>query len=173
MLSRRRWLALSAAAPLAPETHAMARVPFFAPGESQIEASQLKIAIGGKPARVARLLAPGSDLFLLLALDFSGDLSLVDPARQAILERIAALPENCRVALLRSGDGLRVGVDPGASRNELTAAIESLALSARPGLLNSVESIQDLADSIAARAHVRGAVLMIGDSNVANYRVDY
>ena len=149
------------------------RVPFSAPGNPPLEASQVKIAINGKPARVLRLLAPASDLFLLLALDFSGDLSLVDPARQEILKRIAELPANCRVALLRSQDGLRVAVDPAAPRDELIAAIESLTVAARPELLNSLESVQELADSIAARAHVRVTVLMVSDSNVASYREDY
>jgi len=149
------------------------RVPFSAPGDPPLEASQVKIAINGKPARVLRLLAPASDLFLLLALDFSGDLSLVDPARQEILKRIAELPANCRVALLRSQDGLRVAVDPAAPRDELIAAIESLTVAARPELLNSLESVQELADSIAARAHVRVTVLMVSDSNVASYREDY
>jgi len=171
--SRRQWLALSFAAPLPPDTQAVMRVPFSAPGDPPLEASQVKIAINGKPARVLRLLAPASDLFLLLALDFSGDLSLVDPARQEILKRIAELPANCRVALLRSQDGLRVAVDPAAPRDELIAAIESLTVAARPELLNSLESVQELADSIAARAHVRVTVLMVSDSNVASYREDY
>ncbi|MEP7365343.1 MAG: hypothetical protein ABI972_18980 [Acidobacteriota bacterium] len=173
-LSRRQWLALSAAAPFAPDSsHAVMRIPFLAPGNPPLEASQIKIGIDGKPAHVLGLLAPSSDLFLLLALDFSGDLSLVDPARQAILKRIAELPANCRVALLRSQDGLRVAVDPAAPREELTAAVESLTLAARPELLNSLESVQDLADSIAARARVRVAVLFVSDSNVTNYREDY
>jgi len=172
-LSRRQWLALSLAAPLPPEALATLRVPFLAPGDPPLDSSHLKIAINGKPARVARLLAPASDLFLLLALDFSGDLSLVEPARQALLKRIAELPVNCRVALLRAQDGLRVAVDPSAPREELAAAIESLTLAARPGLLNSLESVQELADSIAARAHVRVAVLIVSDSNVANYQEDY
>ncbi len=173
-ITRRRWLALSAAAPFPPDAaHTVMRVPFLAPGEPVLEASQVKVVVNGKPARVLGLLAPSSGLFLLLALDFSGDLSLVDPARQALLKRIAGLPANSRIALLRSQDGLRVAVDPAAPREELTAAIESLTLAARPELLNSLESVQDLADSIAARARVRVAVLIVTDSNVANYREDY
>lgn len=173
-ISRRHWLAMAAAAPLPPEARGFAmRVPFLAPGEPLLEASQLKIAVNGKPARVVRLLSPSSDLFLLLALDFSGDLSLVDLARQALLSRIAALPANSRVALLRSQDGLRVAVDPAAPREELTAAIQSLTVAARPGMLNALESIQDLADNIAARARVRVAALIVSDSNVVNYQEDY
>lgn len=171
--SRRQWLALAALPPAAPEPRAVIRVPFRAPGEPILETSGIDISIGGRPARVLRLLTPASDLFLLLVLDFSGDLSLVDPARQAILQRLAALPGNVRVALMKAQDGLRVTVDPKAPRAELAAAIESLTIAARPGLLNAIENAQELADSIAARAHVRVAVLIASDSNVANYQEDY
>lgn len=162
-----------ALAPAAPEPRALIRVPFQAPGEPALKPEEVKITLNGKAARVVRLLAPGSDLFLLLVLDLSGDLTLADPARQALLKRLAALPANVRVALMRAQDGLRPALDPGAPRAELTAAIESLATAPRPGLLDSLENAQMLADSIAARAHVRVAALFISDSNVLNYQEDY
>lgn len=162
-----------ALAPAAPEPRSIIRVPFQAPGEPALKPEEVKITLNGKAARVVRLLAPGSDLFLLLVLDLSGDLTLVDPARQALLKRLSALPGNVRVALMRAQDGLRPALDPGAPRTELTAAIESLATAPRPGLLDSLESAQVLADSIAARAHVRVAALFISDSNVLNYQEDY
>ena len=40
-------------------------------------------------------------------------------------------------------------------------------------MLNALESIQDLADNIAARARVRVAALIVSDSNVVNYQEDY
>jgi hypothetical protein len=170
--TRRHWLAL-ALAPAAPEPRAVLRVPFQAPGESALAATDVRVTLGGKPARLVRLLAPGSDLFLLLVLDLSGDLTLVDPARQALLSRLAALPQNVRIALMRAQDGLRPALDPGAPRAELTAAVASLTTAPRPGLLDAIESAQALADSVAARAHVRVAVLFISDSNVLNYQEDY
>lgn len=170
--TRRQWFAL-ALAPAAPEPPSVLRVPFQAAGEPLLEPSQVEISLNGKPARVLRLLAPGSGLFLLLILDLSGDLTLVDPARQAILKRLAGLPENVRIALMRAQDGLRSAVDPAAPRTELTSAIESLTIAPRPGLLDAIENAQNLADAIAARAHVRVAALFISDSNVHSYQEDY
>lgn len=162
-----------AAAAAPPEPRTVLRVPFRSPGAPPLTQEQVAVSLNGKPARVVRLLAPDTDLFLLLTLDLSGDLSLADAARQTMLKRLAELPANVRVALMRAQDSLRVAVDPAAPRETLTAAIEAFTIAPRPGLLNSIESAQELADSIAARAHVRVAVLMVSDSNVVNYREDY
>lgn len=148
------------------------RVPFRALGEP-VAATDVTVKLNGAPAKVARLLKPGDDLLLLIAVDFSGDLTLVDQARETLLKQIEALPPSVRVGLLRAGDDLRVVEEPGASRESIAAALQALTVTARPGLLNSLEATQQLADSIAAKAQVRVATLWISDSNVARYREDY
>ena len=148
------------------------RVPFRATGDP-VAHTDITVKLNGTPAKVARLLKPGDDLLLLIAVDFSGDLTLVDPARETLLKQIEALPPAVRVGLLRAGDDLRVVEEPDAPREKIAAALQALTLTARPGLLNSLEATQQLADSIAAKAQVRVATLWISDSNVARYREDY
>ena len=119
------------------------------------------------------MLKPGDDMLLLLVLDLSGDLTLIGAARSALLAQLEALPENVRVGLLRTQDDLRVLSDPAEPREALASSIEALSVSPRPALLSSLESIEELADSVSAKAHVRVATLFVSDSNVANYREDY
>ena len=175
-----RWIAVMAgllvgfvvlAAP--PEVRAVRlRVPFRAPGE-MLAAGDVSVKLNGTAARVSRLMRPGDDLLVLVGLDLSGDLTLIDPARETLLQQLEKLPPTVRVGLLRAGDELRVLEEPGASREALAAALQALTVSARPGLLNSLEATQQLADAIAAKAQVRVATLWISDSNVARYREDY
>jgi hypothetical protein len=148
------------------------RVPFRAPGEL-LNAGDVTVKLNGMAAKVSRLMRPGDDLLVLIGVDFSGDLTLIDPARETLLKQLETLPPTVRVGLLRSGDELRVMEEPSASREALAAALQALTVSARPGLLNSLEATQQLADAIAAKAQVRVATLWISDSNVARYREDY
>lgn len=160
------------AAPPPEVRSARLRVPFRAPGEP-LEAGDVVVKVNGAAAKVSRLLRPGDELLLLIAVDLSGDLTLVDQARETLLKQVEALPPSVKVGLLRAGDELRVVEEPGASREALAAALQALTISARPGLLNSLEATQQLADSIAAKAQVRVATLWVSDSNVARYREDY
>lgn len=149
------------------------RVPFWlAEGESP-KAPELKLSVNGKPLKVTRLLSQSDDLLLLLVLDWAGDLTLVDPARTALLEELGKLPPNVNVALLRAQDGLRVLVDPQEGREKLIEAVQTISVSGRAGLLNSVEPAQQLGDRVASKARVRVAVLFISDGTIGNYREDY
>lgn len=149
------------------------RVPFwFAEGESP-KAPDMKLFVNGQPAKVTRLLSQSDDLLLLLVLDWAGDLTLVDPARSALLAELQKLPPNVSVALLRAQDGLRVLVDPQESREKLIETLQTLPVSGRAGLLNSIESAQLLGDRVASKARVRVAVLFISDGTIGNYREDY
>jgi hypothetical protein len=78
-----------------------------------------------------------------------------------------------QVGLLRAQDGLRVLLDPGEERAKLVEAIRNISVSGRAGLLNAIEPVQRLADSITAKARVRVAVLHVSDSSITNYREDY
>ena len=133
----------------------------------------LRATLEGAPSRVMDVKGPGNDLLLLVVLDVVGDLSLVEPAKDALIAEIDKLPPNTYVGLLRAQDGLKVLVDPTADRRTVTAAIEGLPVSGKAGLLETVETITRIGDSILNKTAVRVAVLYITDSDIANYREDY
>jgi hypothetical protein len=134
---------------------------------------KFEAALNGKSVPVTAQLGPGSDQVILMVLDVSGDLSLVDPAKQALIAEISKLPQNAWVGLLRTQDGLHVLADPGRDRQPLLDAIRSLSNSSQPGLLETVHSALSLADAIMRKSPVRVAVLYITDSSIYSYREDY
>ncbi len=140
---------------------------------SSTELAKLQARVDGKTARVARIKGPDDDLLLLLVLDVTGDLTLVDAARQAACEAIGKLAKSAWVGVMRSQDGLRVLVDPTADREVVTSAIQSAPVSGHAGLLETVEPVSQLASRILRKTGVRVAVLYLTDSNIANYREDY
>jgi len=138
------------------------------PGEAKFEAS-----LNGRPAKISSQLGPPSDQIILLILDVTGDASLVDPARQALVSEIGKLPGNAWVGLLGAQDGLHVLADPGPERGRVVAGIENQPNSGNPGLLETVQPALALADGLLRKAPVRVSVLYVTDSNVARYREDY
>ena len=89
-------------------------------------APKFEATFNGKPAPVTSQLGPGSDQIILLVLDFTGDASLVDAAKQALAGEISKLPSNAWVGLLRDQDGLHVLADPSPNRQPLLDAIKDL-----------------------------------------------
>lgn len=134
---------------------------------------KFEATFNGKPVSVVSELGPGSDQVILLVLDFNGDASLVDAAKQATIAEISKLPANTWVGLLQDHDGLHVLTDPSPSRQLLIKAINDLSTNAQPGLFETVTSALTLADSIMRKSAVRVAVLYITDSNIYTYREDY
>ena len=149
------------------------RVSFLAVDGAPVKMQELKATVNGAPARLARMIGDQEPLVLLVVLDLAGDLSLVDPAREALIVEIAKLPPQVSVALLRAQDGLRVLDDPGTRREKLTETIRTLAISGRAGLLETVKSAVLLADTMLLKTRVRTAVLYVSDSLITNYREDY
>jgi hypothetical protein len=133
----------------------------------------LQPAVEGLPAKALRVLGPESDMLLFLVLDLVGDLAFVDPARQALIAELRALPGNVWPAVFRAQDGLRVATDPARDPAPAIAAIENTQISGRAGLLETVEPAVRLADALLAKSPVRLAILYITDSNIYNYREDY
>jgi hypothetical protein len=127
----------------------------------------------GKPARIVRAKSPKDELLVLVVLDVTGDLTLVDAARQAACAEIEKLPASTWVGVLRSQDGLRVTVDPAADRAAVTSAIQAAPVTGRAGLLETIEPAAQLASRILKKTGVRVAVLYLTDSNITNYREDY
>jgi len=130
-------------------------------------------SIGGIDAPILALRGPEDDLVLLVVLDLTGDLSLVQVARQALDERIAQLRPNHYVAVMSAQDGLHPLVEPSGDRERTAAAILSQQVGGRSGLLNTVEQAAELGDAIGSRSGVRVAVLYVTDSDIQNYREDY
>jgi hypothetical protein len=149
------------------------RIPFLAFEGDAVKSQELKARVNGVAAVLSKLLSPQEPLVLIVVLDLAGDLSLVDPARQALIAEIAKLPPNVSIALMRAQDGLRVLDDPGTPRDKLAETIQTLSISGRAGLLDTVITATRLADALLQKSHVRTAVLFLSDSLITNYREDY
>lgn len=137
------------------------------------EASQWKAAANGLPASVIRLLGPTDALLLILVLDLTEDLSLAELAKEALTARLAQLPPQVHIALLRAQDGLRVLVEPTADRGPVLESLRSLAISGKAGLLESLPAALRLSDAVLSKAAVRVALFYVTDSSIYNYRDDY
>ena len=129
--------------------------------------------LNGAPAPVSAQFGPSTDQIVLVVLDLAGNVSYVDPARQALIDEINKLPENAWIGLLRAQDGLHVLADPGPDRAPVLQAIRDLASSGKAGLLDTLLQSLSLADAMMRKSSARVSVLYITDSNIANYRDDY
>ncbi|MBI2687213.1 MAG: hypothetical protein HYX27_12920 [Acidobacteria bacterium] len=138
-----------------------------------LDSAAFKATLDGNPTKVLRVRGPKDDLILLIVLDLTGDLTLVDAARNALTERIAALPKNNWVAVLKSQDILQVIQDPSPDRDRVAVAIRDYAPTGKAGLLTTIESAASLGDGLLGRTNVRVAVLYVTDSNIYNYREDF
>ena len=134
---------------------------------------QFEAALNGKAVPVTAQLGPGSDEVVLVVLDVTGDLTLVEAAKQALIAEVSKLASNAWVGLLRTQDGLHVLADPDPSRQPLIDAVRSLSNSTEPGLLGTVQSALELADGIMRKSPVRVSVLYITDGSIYSYREDY
>jgi hypothetical protein len=125
-----------------------------------LAAKDLSATLAGVESRVVDVKGPGDDLMLVTVLDLTGDLSLAEPAKDALAADIDKLPPRTTVAVMRAQDGAKVLADPGADRSAAVAAVRDLPVSG-------------LADSILAKTSVRVAVLYVTDSDPENYREDF
>ena len=69
---------------------------------------KFQATLNGNPVPVTAQLGPDSDQIILLVFDLTGDLSLIEAAKQAVIAEISKLPPNAWVGLLRDQDGLHV-----------------------------------------------------------------
>lgn len=176
-----RWLSLLLCGVLAFAAPSRARltrirVPVWldgAPGRD-LAAKDFQASIDGADVRVLDVRCPGDDLIVLLVLDLSsGDLTLVDPAKETMVSAIRELPPTTYVGLLRAQDGLQVLLDPTADRDAIDGSIALQTLSGKTGLLATVDTIAGIADSMLKKSTVRVAILYVTDGNVRNYREDF
>lgn len=131
------------------------------------------VKVDGAPARILGCRGRVDDLMIIVILDLTGDLTLVEAARRAFASALEALPARTHVALMRAQDGLRVLVDPTPDRARLRQAIDELPVSGHAGLLETFETALRLADAVLTKTAPRLAVLYLTDSNVQNYREDF
>jgi len=148
-------------------------VPAWPPNGASLTEESITASVAGTSAPVLAVQGPQDDLVLLVVLDLAGDLSLVDAARSALINRVDEFPENHYVAVMSAQDGLRALAEPTANRQQIDEAIRSQQVGGRAGLLNTVETAAHLGDSIAGKSGVRMAVLYLTDSDIENYREDY
>jgi hypothetical protein len=148
-------------------------IPAWIEENNCLPAPRFEATLNGKPAPVTAQLGPSSDQMILVVLDLTGDLSLIEAAKKALIAQISKLPPNAWVGLLRDENGLHVLADPGGNRPPVVRAIQSLTSSGEPGLLESVHSALSLADAVMRKSPVRVSVLYITDSSIYGYRDDY
>ena len=132
-----------------------------------------EVTMDKAPARIVRTLTPADPQMILLVLDLSGDLGSIEPAKDAMIAEIEKLPPAAYVAVLRAQDELSVLADPTNDRAAVADAIRNLNISGRPGLLETLDPVERLADAVGRKAQVRLSVLFVTDSNVADYREDF
>ncbi len=165
-------LAVFAAGALQAQTTSIS-IPAWVEGKNCAPAPKFEATLDGKPAPVTAQLGPASDQIILVVLDLTSDLSLIEAAKQAVIAEISKLPSNAWVGLLRDQDGLHVLADPSPNRRPAIEAIRSLSTSGAPGLLETVRSALSLADSLLRKSPVRVSVLYITDGSIYSYREDY
>lgn len=176
-----RWLAVLgclACLPAAPPPKTairQIRVPVWADARADqpLTLADLHARLAGTDVRVVRLRGPQDDLMILTVLDMVGDLSYVEPAKDALVREIEKLPPATYVGLMRAQDGLRVMIDPTADREAATEAVRNLPVSGKAGFLDTVEMAARVGEGILSKTSVRVAILYVTDSEIENYREDY
>ncbi len=164
-----------AAAPPPKSTNRVIKVPLWVDSKTDapFSAKDLSATLEGAESRILDVKGPGDDLMLIVVLDLAGDLSLAEPAKADLASEIEKLPARTSVAVMHAQDGPTVLADPGPDRSAAVAAVRDVPVSGKAGLLDTVESVTRLADSILAKSSVRVAVLYVTDSDLENYRDDY
>jgi hypothetical protein len=152
---------------------ALVRIPFWTDADARIAPDEVKASANGQPAEIVAIHSPGEDLLLLVVLDLVGDLNEIDLARTALESSVAELPENVFVGLMRAQDGLQVLQDPTEDREVIINALQAFAVSGTPGLIETIETVSELADSILGKSPVRLAICYITDSDIREYREDF
>jgi hypothetical protein len=165
---------VAAVPPEAPHRHeTFCSVPLWLdPPSPNVNPADLSAFVNNQPVKIVKLLEPDSDLVILMVLDLTGDLSLVQPAKESLAAELKKLPSNAWVGLLSAQGGLSVLSDPTGDRATIASLIQSFPISGKAGLLDTLEPVATLADDLLHKAAVRVAVLYITDSDVTNYRED-
>src|SRR5512139_1489602 len=112
-MTRRDLLSLLVFAPAPPaeksrEARSIRRVTAWTEAGAVLDPAQLKVKVEAKESKVVRTKNADTPLLLLVVFDLTGDLTLADAARQALLAEFEKLPAEAWIGLLRVQDGLQV-----------------------------------------------------------------
>ena len=94
------------------------RVPVWSESPDPLDAKEFRSLLNGKQTPIRRARGPQDDMVILLAMDLTGDLSLVETARKALDPLVESLPATVWVGVLKAHDNLQVLVDPAPDRAE-------------------------------------------------------
>ncbi|HXI43436.1 MAG TPA: hypothetical protein VNH83_25875 [Bryobacteraceae bacterium] len=171
-------LCLAFAAVAAPprERPTQVRIPLWldASPSHELSPKDFTATIDGVSSHVLQVQCPDAGLVILVVLDLSsGDLTLADPAKEALNAEIRKLSPNTFVGLLRAQDGLTVLHDPIADRDVIAALVAEQTLSGKTGLLATIDTASRIADAMLDKSAVRVAILYLTDGDVRNYREDF
>jgi hypothetical protein len=140
----------------------------------ELQATDFHATIDGADSRVLSLQGPDDDLVLMVVLDLSsGDLTVIDPGKAALLDEIRNLPHKTFAGLLSASDGLHVLKDPGVDRDAIAADISLPSLTGKTGLLPTVDAMENIGDGMLKKSAARVAILYVTDGDVRNYREDF
>lgn len=153
-------------------------VPFWvlkdgAPVQPRIGSGDLSIFAGPEPLQITRQEHPGTPTFLFLAFDLVEDQAPINAAKQALAEEVRKLGPEYWVGLIEVQDTLSVIQDPTKDERLLLKKIRQSRQFGKAGLLESVQALADFSSSLMRKSSVRVAVILVTDSDVANYRTEY
>jgi hypothetical protein len=150
------------------------RIPIWTHGgdsgkPSGLSLRDLSIQMQGRKVTPEFLLGPDSDLFLLVALDLTGDNATATDAENAEIEK---LPRRAYVSALSCQGEVHVLEEPTTNRAYVLKSVRSIEVTGKSGLLNCLERVESIADAMLARSAVRVGVVFVSDATVQNYRED-
>lgn len=153
-------------------------VPFWVlrdgvPVQPRIGREDLSIFAGPEPLRITRQEQPGTPTFLFLAFDLVEDQAPINTAKQALAEKVGKLGPEYWVGLIEVQETLSVIQDPTKDKRLLLKKIQQSRQFGKAGLLESVQALADFSSSLMRKSSVRVAVILVTDSDVANYRTEY
>ncbi len=153
-------------------------VPFWvlkdgAPVQPRMGREDLSIFAGPQPLQVTRQEHPGTPTFLFLAFDLVEDQAPINAAKQALTKEVRKLGPEYWVGLIEVRETLTVIQDPTRDKRLLLKKIRQSRQFGKAGLLESIQALADFSSSLMRKSSVRVAVILVTDSDVANYRTEY
>lgn len=144
-----------------------------APVQPRMGRGDLSIFAGPEPLQITRQERPGTPTFLFLAFDLVEDQAPINAAKQSLAQEVRKLGPEYWVGLIGVQETLSVIQDPTKDKRLLLKKIRQSRQFGKAGLLESIQALADFSSSLMRRSSVRVAVILVTDSDVANYRTEY
>jgi len=150
------------------------QIPVWAPAQGPLCAAALHLRTAGDAElQLVRLQPPTSPTIVFVVLDLSSSVDGAAKVRDGLRQVLAVLPPQTWVGLLAVNGGLRVLQNPTRDRVLLRRDLAAITPSGYPGLLDSVEAVESIADQAQRGGRLKVAIVAITDSDVSRYRSDY